>query len=260
MTALVRGSWLLARASLPRMVLSRRFVVCALLAAVPVLVAFLAARLSSRVGPGELATHVTWMLLLQIVVPLTSLVAGVSVVAEEIEDRTISYVFTRPIPRAALLFGRLAAAIAWIVPLLVAAAWLVLEASESARGKGEPLDPSTHARLFAAVATGAVVYTSVFAAAGALLRHPMIVGLAYAFAVEGFLANLPGKNQMLALQHYLRSLVASTHQPAWARVEGFASASYDTPAMAWTVLACVGVGAVAIAAVGLTRREIELTA
>lgn len=259
MKALLRGSWLLARASLPRMLLSRRFLVCALLAFVPVLVAFLAARLSSRVGPAELATHVTWMLLLQIVLPLTSLVAGVSVVAEEIEDRTISYVFTRPIPRAALLLGRLAAALAWIVPLLVGAAWLVLEASENARGKGEPLHEATRAPLFAAVAAGAVVYTSVFAAAGALLRHPMIVGLSYAFAIEGFLANLPGKNQMLALQHHLRSLVAATHQPAWARVEGFASAAYDTPATSWTVLACVGLCAVAIAAVGLSRREIELT-
>jgi ABC-type transport system involved in multi-copper enzyme maturation permease subunit len=40
------------------------------------------------------------VLLVQGTVPLLALILGASVVAEEIEDRTLTYLFTRPVPRA----------------------------------------------------------------------------------------------------------------------------------------------------------------
>ena len=56
----------------------------------------------------------------------------------------------------------------------------------------------------------ALVYSALFSAAGAFLKHPMIVGIGYTFAVEGFLALLPGKNQTLTIQYYLKSWLAGT--------------------------------------------------
>ncbi len=60
---------------------------------------------------------------------------------------------------------------------------------------GPPLDPGITLPLLAAALLGGAVYSAIFAAAGVFFRHPMITGLGYAFAVEGFLANLPGRNQ-----------------------------------------------------------------
>src|SRR6185295_7641213 len=130
LTAFLRLTALIARAHLVRTLRSRRFLACAIVAFLPALVAFLVTSTSTRAGPGHLATNLGWMILLQIVVPLVTLIAGSAVVAEEIEDRTITYLVSRPIPRAALLFGRWLATLAFLgVILSVATAALLYAAS-----------------------------------------------------------------------------------------------------------------------------------
>src|SRR5215470_14840048 len=99
MPGLVAVSFLIFRTHLARVWTSRRA-----LAAIPPIVAALAARFDRHNTPATIAVNLGWLLLLQVIVPLVTLVAGSAVVAEEIEDRTITYLFSRPIPRASLLF------------------------------------------------------------------------------------------------------------------------------------------------------------
>ena len=66
--------------------------------------------------------EIGWVLMVQGTVPLVALILGSAVVAEEIEDRTITYLFTRPIPRAAVLLGR------WLATALVLELCLLLSA------------------------------------------------------------------------------------------------------------------------------------
>jgi hypothetical protein len=70
----------------------------------------------------------------------------------------------------------------------------------------------------------------------------MIAGLGYTFAIEGFLANLPGKNQALTIQYYLRSLIAAHGSAAWANVEGFASTRFETAGASVATLAAAARG------------------
>ena len=70
-----------------------------------------------------------------------------------------------------------------------------------------------HRQILLTVLMGAVVYSALFAAAGALFKRPMLIGLAYTFVVEGFLGNLPGANQKATVQYY-RELPASS-TAAW---------------------------------------------
>ena len=98
-----------------------------------------------------------------------------------------------------------------------------------------------------------------FAALGAFFKHPMIIGVAYAFAIEGFLSNLPGKNQALTIQYYLRSLIAEDAAPAWKRVDGFTSTVFATTERAHIVLVVIVVLALGFGAWRLARRQFELT-
>jgi ABC-type transport system involved in multi-copper enzyme maturation permease subunit len=259
MTSFLRATALIARAHLARSLTSSRWALCAFLAFLPALIAFVVTSASARAGPGNLAAHLGWLILLQIVVPLVALIAGSAVVAEEIEDRTITYLFTRPIPRAALLFGRFLATALLVTALLALATFLLLAACERARGRGPALDEGIRAPLYAAVLWGTLVYSALFAALGAFFRHPMLVGIGYAFAVEGFLSNLPGKNQALTVQFYLRSLIAEDGSRAWHRVEGFTETAFQTGQRAHVVLAAILVVALALGAWRLTTREFELT-
>ena len=69
--------------------------------------------------------------------------------------------------------------------------------------------------LLVASMLGGLVYTALFATLGTFLKHPMIVGLGYTFAIEGFLAGLPGKSQALTIQYYVRSYLLAEGSPLW---------------------------------------------
>lgn len=209
---LLRASLLLFTAHLRAIVLSKRALLCTAIALTPVAGAMLLAFLIQTEGEAVPAFEIGWMLTIQSVVPLIALILGSAVVAEEIEDRTVTYLFSRPIPRASVLLGRWLASLVLLLVLVVVSSevtYLLLE--QAATGDDEFRLPEGMAAEMRNVAIlAAVVYSGLFSAAGALLKHPMIVGIGYTFAVEGFLANLPGKNQSLTIQYYLKSWLAGT--------------------------------------------------
>ncbi len=260
MISFLRATALIARAHFVRSVRSKRGLLCLLFALLPVACTALIAGAAHHASPAMLATNFGWLMMLQIVVPLVALISGSAVVAEEIEDRTITYLFTRPIPRAALLFGRWLATVVLVEALLVLSTFLLLLACERAHARVGPIDAGIRDPLYAAVMLGALVYTGVFAALGAFFRHPMLVGIGYAFAVEGFLANLPGKNQSLTVQFYLRSLIADGGSKAWHRLEGFTAIAFQTGERAEVTLLVVLVVALALGTWRISTREFELTA
>ena len=77
--------------------------------------------------------------------------------------------------------------------------------------------------------------------------------------IEGFLADLPGKNQALTIQYYLRSWIAAYGSEAWSRVEGFAGATFDSPEGAITTLVMIWIAALVLGSWQVSRREFVLT-
>ena len=47
-----------------------------------------------------------WLLYLRFIVPVLGAFYGTSLISDEVEDRTITYLFTRPIPRGAIMIGK----------------------------------------------------------------------------------------------------------------------------------------------------------
>ncbi len=47
-----------------------------------------------------------WVLFVRFSVPVLGVFYGTSLIADEVEDKTITYLFTRPIPRGAVLLGK----------------------------------------------------------------------------------------------------------------------------------------------------------
>ena len=47
-----------------------------------------------------------WVLFLRFIVPVLGVFYGTSLIADEVEDKTITYLFTRPIRRGAVLLGK----------------------------------------------------------------------------------------------------------------------------------------------------------
>ena len=97
-------------------------------------------------------------LVVTVVLPLTALLLGTSVLGDEIEDGTAIYLLTKPLPRWQILAGRSSLA-AWILTALLVVASTAasgLVALQSRRGEGIVLGFSV------AMIVGALAYSTVF--------------------------------------------------------------------------------------------------
>lgn len=262
MREFLRASAILFQMHLRTTLASRRFLVCALLAAAPVAFATLIATVVE--DHEEIPLHLmTWMPIGQVVCPVIALVFGSAVVSEEISDRTITYLFSRPIPRPSVLLGRWLAA---LVPafLLLAGSTLGVVAIltlrfENAVGRDTVLGVALPVVL--ALLLGVAAYSAAFAVLGALTKHSIAIGLGYVFAFELLLVNaeLPGNLQRIAVQHHMRSLVKDL-VTVWSESRLFGRTDLVQPETAAIVLLSITLVALAAGAATIVRRQYELTA
>ena len=258
---------------------SKRFFFCLLLALLPVGFAFLLWQLVPAGESPPVATF-AWMLVAQLVLPITSLVFGSAVISEEASDRTVTFLFTRPIPRASVLVGRWLACLVLVGLLLLISSFGVASLLTLAFPEG--VATGTVIELAAPMAgvmiLGLAVYTAGFAALGTFFKHPMIIGIAYVFAIELFLGTIPvvGNLQKLAVQFHLRALLADWGTAPW-RTDGlfqsdagtratrdglspFAFGAVESGGEALTVLLVSLVVLLGLGMRVLSRKQYELTA
>src|SRR5204862_959443 len=60
---------------------------------------------SAMAGPAIFGLMI-WVFYLRFTVPVLGVFYGTSLIADEVEDKTISYLFTRPIPKGSVLVGK----------------------------------------------------------------------------------------------------------------------------------------------------------
>jgi ABC-type transport system involved in multi-copper enzyme maturation permease subunit len=248
--AFLRAIWLLFSTHVWRTCFSLRALLMLLLALVPIAFALLFKWVFERHDEEYLpVVLMSWLLVIQGVVPLVALIGGTGVFAAEVEDRTLSYLFVRPIPRAAVLLGRLMAVLLLVLAVVAVSEGGVLLVLQSVGGgtlEGQLSDEAA-SRLFATALVGAAVYTTIFAAAGTFLRHPMIVGLAYVFAIEGFLGNLPEDTQALTVQYWLKCWLSGAEPAGFQELITLQLSELDPPdeamrTLLYVVLVALGLG------------------
>lgn len=162
-----------------------------------------AAPVALAVLPGSMAgtAHERWRGALELAIQLVPLSAAIHLagaVAEELESATVTYLWTRPIPRAALLLGKLLAALpvmllVAVVPVIAAYAITGASAAELASG-------------LAATTLGAVTASMVAAGIGALVpRHAFLVTLSYLLFLDKILGAVPNLGYV-SIVYYMRAI------------------------------------------------------
>lgn len=257
MAAFIRTTLLVLGTHLPRTLRARRTLMMLAVAILPAIPAFIVSRWrGGRVDPADIVEKLGWFLNLQVIVPLVALIGGASAVGEEISDRTITYAFTRPISRAGFYLGRFVAALVAIEATLaigLAAVVFGLRArTEEIAGLGAPMTSS----LLVTMLAGGLVYGALFSALGAWVKHPIVAGLAYAFAIEALIANFPGTTQKLALQYHLRCALSATDPSRWADVARETLTELAPAAEAWSTLGWVTAVALALGMFVFSRRQV----
>jgi ABC-type transport system involved in multi-copper enzyme maturation permease subunit len=150
-----------------------------------------------------------WIFYLRFIVPVLGVFYGTSLIADEVEDKTITYLFTRPISRGAVLVGKYLAYVACTVFVVLPSVVLVYLLVVPIQGRlgGSFLDL---AKDLALLALGLAVYGAVFAFVGARFKRPLLVGLIFIFGWEQAALAFPGYLKRFTVAYYLQGLVPHT--------------------------------------------------
>ena len=208
--------------SLSEMLWSRRTIFMALVVAAPILISlFLRALVglglplfeeSRSGGPPIRMTGpaifgmMIWGMYLRFIVPVLGLFYGTSLIADEVEDKTITYLFTRPIPRGAVLVGKYLAYLACTIFVVLPSVVLVYLLVVPLRGSLGAAFPDLLKDLLL-LALGLAVYGAVFAFVGAKFKRPLLIGLVFVFVWEQFVLAVPGYLKQFTVMFYLQAIV-----------------------------------------------------
>ena len=151
-----------------------------------------------------------WLLYIRFIVPVLGVFYGTALIADEVEDKTITYLFTRPIPRSAVLLGKYVAYLLCTVLIVLPSVMLVFFLVVPTGGSSiAEVFPSLVADL-GMLAIGLAAYGAVFALVGTRIKRPLVVGLVFAFGWEPAVLLFPGYLKRLTVAYYLQALV--THE------------------------------------------------
>jgi hypothetical protein len=177
------------------------------LAALPVLATGLLA-LTGRWGR-DLFDHILEFHLRFLVLFLPALTLA-DAVAEEVEQQTFTFLYTRPVPRWTLPIGKYLATVPSLVGLLSAsvAVSFTIALLVPPAGPRELWDElPALGRALAAVVLGVPASGALALLLGTWFpRHPLVAVLGYLLLVEGFLGSLPLVTGLVALGWHLRNL------------------------------------------------------
>jgi ABC-2 type transport system permease protein len=186
-------------------------------------------------------------------IALVSAVYTTAIINQEVEQRTIVYLLTRPVPRWKLLLVRYLVSV--LVVFGIAAVCAVLTSFGAFRSLGgNPL-------LFndlRALAVGALAYGALFLFISLIIHRAMIVCLLFAFGWETALPNLQGSMKQLSILTYLQAI--GDHPEPDDRgllelISGLLGTNTVTPAQAYTTMGIMIVGLLALSAWWFTRHE-----
>ena len=148
----------------------------------------------ARVGGAAIFGMMIWLLFIRFIVPVLGVFYGTALIADEVDDKTITYLFTRPIPRRGRprrqvprvsgLHGPAGAAVGRCVRLLPDRA--------ARRRQHRRVVPVARRRTWGCWPSGWPPTARVFALVGARLKRPLVVGLVFAFGWEPAVLLVPG--------------------------------------------------------------------
>jgi ABC-type transport system involved in multi-copper enzyme maturation permease subunit len=203
--------------SVGEMLWSRRTIFMALVVGAPVLISVILRlidalglpvfRVNGNTMPGPaIFGLMIWVFYLRFTVPVLGVFYGTSLIADEVEDKTITYLFTRPIRRGAVLLGKFLAyfvcTVMVVLPSLMIVYFLMGLSGATLAGTFPSL-----LKDLGLIMLGLLAYGGLFAWVGAQFKRPLVIGLVFVFGFEQVALIIPGYIRHLTVSYYLQSLV-----------------------------------------------------
>lgn len=169
-------------------------------------------------------------------VALAAAFFATGVVAQEVEQKTIIYMLTRPVVRWKILLARLLAAVTAVFVIATVTAALVAFNILGAGG----LTGAAFMNDLKAMAVGSLAYVSLFVLVSLFVNRSMIVTLLFAFGWETAVPNMTGNIDYLSVYSYMSAIAAHPTPTNFRNPLGLLAGQFGTnditAGMAWQVL------------------------
>jgi ABC-2 type transport system permease protein len=236
---------------------SRRTIWMAVLALIPVGIGMLMWMLRSPLAEEGISIssrfpQLSLVMFLHFLLPLMTVFVGSSIIADEVDERTLPYLLVRPIPKRTIILAKTAAV--GITTTMILVASLILTYSVVVADGGPGAWTSSFSLLLQTTGVlilGTIAYIPLFGFLGGLVKRPVLVGLLLVFVWERSVAFFPGNVKLLTVVHYLHILAPpfqdSSGQGARRAILDLVGPAREVPAST-AVLILVAIGAVFMAA------------
>src|SRR3954453_23825870 len=255
--------------SMSEMLWSRRTIFMALVVGAPVLISVVLRLLDAMgapvfqvngmrmAGPAIFGLMI-WVFFLRFTVPVLGVFYGTSLIADEVEDKTITYLFTRPIRKGAVLVGKYLAYLACTFFVVLPSVVIVYLCLVPVRGSLGASFPDLLKDL-GLLAIGLAAYGAVFAFIGARFNRPLLIGLIFVFGWEQAALLFPGYLKRFTVAYYVQAMVphAMPNDNVVSMIQGFFR---ETPSLGASLfwLTVILLGFLWAAAVSVERKEYVL--
>lgn len=164
------------------------------------------AKPSSGVSTADFYSNTVLVFYIQLLIPVLALFNGSSIITDEVDNRTLVYLTTCPIPKSSILLGKYLACIVLMAMIIGSSFFLsfLIAASKTLNS------PDAWAGFFryAGVSLIALLsYSALFTFMGTLMRRSVLIGLLFVFGWENIVQYFPGSTQKFTLIHYIKSLL-----------------------------------------------------
>ncbi len=151
-------------------------------------------------------------LVVSITLPMIVIILATGAFGNELEDRTLSLLTTRPVPRSYIVLGKLAATIVVAAPLAAVPATVLVA-----------LDPAASSTTIAAAFMGSLIcvaaYSSIFTWAGLMTQRALAFAVVYVFLWEGLATQLLEGLRYVSVRGYTFAILYGMDEDGFSSLE-----------------------------------------
>jgi ABC-2 type transport system permease protein len=237
----------------------RRLLILSLLFLLPSVLAAVVRFAPHPPPPGHLEFGFVLNLIPHALLTLTTLLYAAGIVQDEVEEQTLTYLLTRPLPRWALYLTKLAAT--FIVTCVITAVFTVLVLIVIYWNTPElwgDILPGRALKIVGLLALAQVGYCALFGVLGLLTRWSLFIGLGYIVLAEGLLATFGSVARRLTIMYYFRVLSVHWLDPADNKVWSLDIDTAPSARECVFTIAGVSVALTLLGAILMLRREFRM--
>ena len=177
-----------------------RLLIMAVLASLPVLIAFAAVSESRSMSMEEFEVFALGGMLVGSIIPLVVLAIASSAFGNEVEDRTLANLTLAPIPRWKIALPKLLATVSVSGVFIVVGAFFTSQIAYNA-------DLTATFAVTASAFAGVLMYSSAFVWLGLVTTQAIGFGLVFIVLWEGFFAGFVSGVKFLSIRRYAEALM-----------------------------------------------------